>query len=95
MGSTEILVMLKKEKQEIILKRRDLETAWLRVAVRYRFLGVYMVSLYQQFIAAHIEFPFPFAVYRQTGAISTIMRINTETCGTRRNGWRFLYTAHL
>ena len=50
--------MLKKEKQEIILKRHDLETAWLRVAVRYRFLGVYMVPQYQQFIAAHSELPF-------------------------------------
>ena len=87
--------MLKKEKQKIILKRRDLETAWLRVAVRCRFLGVYMVSQYQQFIAAHFEFPFPFAVYRQTGAISTTLRINRETRGTWRNGWRFPYTAHL
>ena len=60
--------MLKKEKQEIILKRHDLETAWLRVAVRYRFLGVYMVPQYQ-----HFEFSFPFAAYRQTGAISTTL----------------------
>ena len=65
--------MLKKEKQEIILKRHDLETAWLRVAVRYRFLGVYMVPQYQQFITAHFEFSFPFAAYRQTGAIGTTL----------------------
>lgn len=90
-----MLVMLKKEKQKIILKRRDLETAWLRVAVRYRFLGVYMVSQYQQFIAAHFEFPFPFAAYLQTGVISKTLRINRETRGARRNGWRFPYTAHL